>query len=65
VSSGQQPATPQDVLRVKSPVLRAFPWYTGVVLELPNFFGNIGDENLMNVRQNLICMHSSMSSQLI
>ena len=42
-----------------------FPWYTGVVLKLLNFFGKIGDDNQMNVRQNLICTHSSMASQLI
>lgn len=64
MSSGQQCAVPHDVLRMKSPVLRAFPWYTGVVLKLPNFFGKIGDDNSMNVRQSLIRTHSSVSSQL-
>ena len=62
MSSGQQPAAPQDVLCVSSPILRVFPWYSGVVLKLLNFFGKIGDDNLMNVRQNLICTHSSMTS---
>lgn len=52
---------PSDVLRVKSPLLRAFPWHTGVVLELPNFLGNVGDDNLMGVRQNLICNRLSNS----
>jgi hypothetical protein len=54
VSAGEQLA-PRDVLRVKSPLLRTFPWHTGVVLELPKFLGNVGDDNLMDVRQNLIC----------
>ena len=47
MSSGQQPAAPQDILHVNSPILRAFPWYSGVVLKLPNFFGKIGDNNLV------------------
>ena len=49
VSSGEQCAAPQDVLRMKSPVLRAFPWYTGVVSKLPNFFGKLEDDNEMKV----------------
>ena len=43
------------MLCVNSPLIRAFPWHTGVVLKLPNFLGNIRDDNLMNVRQYLIC----------
>ena len=31
-------------------VIEAFPWHTGVVLNLPRFLGNVGDDNLM-VRQ--------------
>ena len=62
MSSGQQPAAPQDVLCMNSPILRAFFWYSGVVLKLPNLFGKIRDDNLMNVRQKLICTHSSMAS---
>jgi hypothetical protein len=46
---------------MKSPVLRAFPWYTGVVSKLPNFFGKFSADNLMKVRQNLIRTHSSMT----
>jgi hypothetical protein len=51
VSSSQHD---RDVLRVNSPLLRTFPWQTSVVLELPNFLGNVGGDNLMDVRQKSI-----------
>lgn len=56
MSSGQQLAAPcdRDVLRVNSPLLRTFPWYTRVVLELPKFLGNVGSDSLMDVRQKSI-----------
>jgi hypothetical protein len=66
VSSGQleELAAPY-VLRLNSPLLRTFPWHTGVVLKLPNFLGNVGDDNLMSVRQNLIprCLYNSFKKQ--
>jgi hypothetical protein len=62
VSSCQQ-LPPHDVLRDNSPLLSAYPWYTGVVLRLPNFLGNVGDDNLMGVRQTLI--HTCLSHSLI
>jgi hypothetical protein len=56
VSSGsRQQLPPRDVLRVNSPLLNAYPWHTGVVLRLPNFLGNVGDDNL-GVRKILIHM---------
>jgi hypothetical protein len=61
-SSGQFAPRDVPVLRVKSPLLRDFPWHTGVVLKFPNFLGNVGDDdNLMGVRQNLICKPLSSS----
>ena len=57
--SSAQPLTPGDMLRVNSLLLRAFPWHTGAVLNLPRFLGNVGDDNLM-VRQ-MIHTHLSDS----
>jgi hypothetical protein len=53
LASPDQQLAPCDVLRVKSPLLRAFPWHTGVVLEFPKFLGNVGDDKLI-VSRNLI-----------
>ena len=52
VSQTQQQESSHDVLRVNSSFLRAFPWQTGVVLKLPRFLGNIGNNYLMNVSRN-------------
>ena len=46
MSLGQEVAVACDVLHMNSPLLRDFPWYTGVVLKLPNFSGNVGRDNL-------------------
>jgi hypothetical protein len=63
VSSNQKlELPPHDVLRVNSPLLSAYPWHTGVVLRLPNFLGNVGDDN-MGVRQTLI--HTRLSNSFI
>lgn len=57
VSSSQQVAVASEVLRVNSPLLRSFPWHTGVVLKLPTFLGHVGAENL-DVSLKLLPIHS-------